>query len=99
MAQRIKAKEAELARKQQEAKGTEQWIDGTSYFIIILSYFLIHKIQPTNQYLKIFEVAASVAEVRETALDARLRLTWRGRVVDVGDEWMQMNLGFCDGEW
>lgn len=41
MAQRIKAKEAELARKQQE-------------------------------------VAASVAEVRETALDARLRLTWRG---------------------
>ena len=39
-----------------------------------------------------------MAEVRETALDARLRLTWRGRVVDVGDEWMQMNLGFCDGE-
>jgi len=41
MAQRIKAKEAELAQKQQE-------------------------------------VAASVAEARDTALDSRLRVTWRG---------------------
>eukprot|EP00434_Breviolum_minutum_P041563 symbB.v1.2.036974.t1/scaffold5346.1/size28234/2 len=59
MAQRIKAKEAELARKQQE-------------------------------------VAASVAEVRETALDARLRLTWRGTAPGVETIREELMLLICN---
>ena len=52
MAQRIKAKEVELSRRQQEV-GHLGRVHGS-------------------------QVAATVAEARETALDARLKLTWKG---------------------